>query len=208
MGQPATLVVDIETVGQDPDTIPARAREILLDVETEEERLRVLDCLGLDPCTGRIICIGVYWIELDKSRAYCHEDERELLANFWNDLGQIRPQKYVTFNGKSFDFPYINIRSAINGVPIPRDVVLDTRRFSTDRHFDVREVMTNYERYKKGTLEFFCEIFGVPSPKNGITGKNVGEYFKAGKLDEIAKYCLGDCKATGQLYLKLRNYYR
>ena len=208
MGQPATLVVDIETVGQDPDTIPARAREILLDVETEEERLRVLDCLGLDPCTGRIICIGVYWIELDKSRAYCHEDERELLANFWNDLGQIRPQKYVTFNGKSFDFPYINIRSAINGVPIPRDVVLDTRRFSTDRHFDVREVMTNYERYKKGTLEFFCEIFGVPSPKNGINGKNVGEYFKAGKLDEIAKYCLGDCKATGQLYLKLRNYYR
>ena len=208
MGQPATLVVDIETVGQDPDIIPARAREILLDVETEEERLRVLDCLGLDPCTGRIICIGVYWIELDKSRAYCHEDERELLANFWNDLGQIRPQKYVTFNGKSFDFPYINIRSAINGVPIPRDIVLDTRRFSTDRHFDVREVMTNYERYKKGTLEFFCEIFGVPSPKNGITGKNVGEYFKAGKLDEIAKYCLGDCKATGQLYLKLRNYYR
>ena len=208
MGQPATLVVDIETVGQDPETIPARAREILLDVETDEERTKVLDCLGLDPCTGRIICIGVYWIELDKSRAYCHDDERELLANFWNDMGQIRPQKYVTFNGKSFDFPYINIRSAINGVPVPRDVVLDTRRFSTERHFDVREVMTNYERYRKGTLEFFCEIFGVPSPKNGINGKNVGEYFKAGKLDEIAKYCLGDCKATGQLYLKLRNYYR
>jgi DNA polymerase elongation subunit (family B) len=208
MGQPATLVVDIETVGQDPETIPVRAREILLDVETDEERSKVLDCLGLDPCTGRIICIGVYWIELDKSRAYCHDDERELLANFWNDMGQIRPQKYVTFNGKSFDFPYINIRSAINGVPVPRDVVLDTRRFSTERHFDVREVMTNYERYRKGTLEFFCEIFGVPSPKNGINGKNVGEYFKAGKLDEIAKYCLGDCKATGQLYLKLRNYYR
>jgi DNA polymerase elongation subunit (family B) len=208
MGQPATLVVDIETVGQDPETIPVRAREILLDVETDEERSKVLDCLGLDPCTGRIICIGVYWIELDKSRAYCHDDERELLATFWNDMGQIRPQKYVTFNGKSFDFPYINIRSAINGVPVPRDVVLDTRRFSTERHFDVREVMTNYERYRKGTLEFFCEIFGVPSPKNGINGKNVGEYFKAGKLDEIAKYCLGDCKATGQLYLKLRNYYR
>ena len=73
---------------------------------------------------------------------------------------------------------------------------------------DVREIITNYERYRKGTLEFFCEIFGVPSPKSDITGKNVGEYFKAGKLDEIAKYCLGDCKATGQLYLKLRNYYR
>jgi DNA polymerase elongation subunit (family B) len=208
MGQPATLVVDIETVGQDQESIPARAREILLDVETDEDRQKVLDCLGLDPCTGRIICIGVHWIELDRSRAYSQPDERELLANFWNDIGQIRPQRYVTFNGKSFDFPYINIRSAIHGVPIPRDTVLDTRRFSTDRHFDVREVVTNYERYRKGTLEFFCEIFGVPSPKNGINGKNVGEYFKAGRLEEIARYCLADCKATAELYMKLKNYYR
>src|SRR5687767_11159085 len=113
MSQPTTLVVDIETVGQDPDGIPARAREILLDVETDEDRQRVLDCLGLDPCTGRIICIGVYWLELDRVRAYCQADERELLANFWADLGQIRPYRFVTFNGKSFDFPFINIRSAI-----------------------------------------------------------------------------------------------
>lgn len=208
MGQLATLVVDIETVGQDLESISPRAREILLDVETEEDRQKVLENLGLDPCTGRIICIGVHWIELDKSRAYVHAEERELLASFWNDLGQIRPQRYVTFNGKSFDFPYINIRSAIHGVPIPRDLVLDTRRYSTERHFDVREVITNYERYRKGTLEFFCEIFGVPSPKDGISGRNVGEYFKAGKLDDIARYCLGDCKATSELFLKLKHYYR
>ena len=57
-------------------------------------------------------------------------------------------------------------------------------------------------------LLFLESWFGVPSPKTGITGKNVSEYFKAGKLDEIAKYCLGDCKATGQLFQKLKNYYR
>ena len=208
MSQPATLVVDIETVGQDLEQIPARAREILLNVETEEDRKRVLDHLGLDPCTGRIICIGVYWIELDKARAYCQADERELLANFWADLGQIRPYRFVTFNGKSFDFPYINIRSAIMEVPIPRDVQLDTRRFSTERHFDVREALTNYERYKKGTLEFFCEIFGVPSPKNGIDGSKVGDFFKAGRLEEIAHYCLADCRATAALYERLKMYYR
>src|SRR2546423_835451 len=103
MGQPSTLVIDIETVGQDPDGIPTRAREILLDV---------------------------------------------------------------------------------------------------------REVLTNFERYKKGTLEFFCEIFGVNSPKNGINGSKVGDYFKQGRLDEIAHYCLADCKATGELYQRLKNYYR
>ena len=63
MGQPATLVIDIETVGQAPELISPRAREILLDVDTDDDRQKVLECLGLDPCTGRIICIGVYWLE-------------------------------------------------------------------------------------------------------------------------------------------------
>jgi len=83
MGQPATLVIDIETVGQDLDTISARAREILLDsgtAGTEEDRQKILDGLGLDPCTGRIICIGLHWMELDRSRVYCQDEERELLA--------------------------------------------------------------------------------------------------------------------------------
>jgi DNA polymerase elongation subunit (family B) len=208
MSQPATLVVDIETVGQSLEGLSARAQEILLDVATDEDRLRILDNMGLDPCTGRIICIGVHWIELDRSRAYCQPDERELLSNFWSDIGQIRPQRFITFNGKSFDFPYINVRSAIGGVAIPRDVYLDLRRYSTERHFDVREVLTNYERYRKGTLEFFCEIFGVVSSKSGMSGKDVGGYYKAGRLDEIAQYCLADCRATGELYLKLKNYYR
>ena len=202
------MIVDIETVGQDVDSIPPRALEILLPADDEEERQRVLERLGLDPCTGRIICIGVYWLEVDRSRAYCQSDERELLANFWSDLGQIRPTRFVTFNGKSFDFPYINVRSAILEVPIPREILLDTRRFSTDRHFDVREALTNYDRYRKGTLEFFCEIFGVPSPKDGIDGSKVGDYFKQGRLDEIAHYCLADCKATAELYQRLRHYYR
>src|SRR5262245_62602165 len=109
MGQPATLVVDIETVGQEPERISARAREILLDVDTDDDRQKVLDCLGLDPCTGRIICIGVYWLELDRSRAYCQPDERELLGNFWSDVGKICLQSFVIFNGKSFDFLFINI---------------------------------------------------------------------------------------------------
>jgi hypothetical protein len=63
----------------------------------------------------------------------------------------------VTFNGKSFDFPYINIRSAILGIPVPR---------TFSRHPDFQriailmsaEVLTNFNPYKKGTLEFFCEI--------------------------------------------------
>ena len=209
MASHSTLVVDIETVAQDTGSIPPRALEILMaKAEDEAAREAIAERMGLDPCTGRIVCIGVYWIEMDRSRAYCQSDERELLSNFWSDLVQIRPTRFITFNGKSFDFPYINIRSAILGVMAPRDLLLDTRRFATDRHFDVREALTNYDRYKKGTLEFFCQIFGVASPKDGMDGSMVGEYFRQGRLDEIAEYCLADCKATGELYRKIRHYHR
>jgi DNA polymerase elongation subunit (family B) len=209
MSVSTTVIVDIETVAQDKNQIPERALEILLrDIESDEERGDVEDRFGLDPCTGRIVCIGVHWLEVDRSRAYYDTEEIELLANFWSDLAQIRPTRFVTFNGKSFDFPYINVRSAILGVPSPRDILLDTRRFATDRHFDVREALTNYDRYRKGTLEFFCEIFGVPSPKNGIDGSKVGAYFAQGRVEEIARYCLGDCKATAELYRKIRPYFR
>ena len=204
-----TVVVDIETVPQAEGSISTRALEILFrNVESDEEREEMEGRFALDPCTGRIVCIGVHWIEVDRSRAYYGPEEVELLANFWSDLSQIRPTRFVTFNGKSFDFPYINVRSAILGVPSPRDIILDTRRFATDKHFDVREALTNYDRYKKGTLEFFCEIFGVPSPKDGIDGSKVGEYFDQGRIEEIAKYCLGDCRATGELYRKIRPYFR
>ncbi len=209
MASRSTLVVDIETVGQDPDAISPRALEILTAGAADDAaREAVLERMGLDPSTGRIVCIGVHWIEVDRSRAYCQSDEMELLSNFWSDLAQIRPTRFVTFNGKSFDFPFINIRSAILGVPIPRDLLLDTRRFSTDRHFDVREVLTNFDRYKKGTLEYFCQVFGVASPKDGMDGSQVEAYFKQGRLDEIARYCLDDCRATGELYRRLRPYYR
>jgi DNA polymerase elongation subunit (family B) len=208
MANYTTLIVDIETVGQDIESISPRAREILLNVADDEARDRVLNTLGLDPCTGKIICIGVYWMELDRERAYCQSDELELLANFWADLVQIRPSRFVTFNGKSFDFPYINVRSAILGVPAPRNLHLDLRRFATDRHVDVRETLTNFDRYKRGTLEYFCEIFGVTSPKDGIDGSKVGECYEQGRLDEIAHYCLADCKATAELYRRIRPYYR
>lgn len=209
MPTPTTVVVDIETVGQDSGRLPPRALEILLrDAQTEEDREQIESRFALDPSTGSIVCIGVYWIEVERSRAYCLGDEVELLSSFWSDLAQIRPTRFVTFNGKSFDFPYIIVRSAILGVPSPRNITLDTRRFATDRHFDVREALTNYDRYRKGTLEYFCEIFGVPSPKGGLDGSRVGEYFSEGRLGEIAEYCLADCRATAELYRRIRPYFR
>lgn len=208
------LVVDIETVGRSEEEIPPRALEILFrslrqpeasEEEIEARRREAIDRFGLDPTTGRIVCIGLLDLETSRSEAYSGTDERGLLASFWQFLDRRRPEVFITFNGKSFDFPFINIRSAILGVA--PTLPLPTRRYSTQPHFDVREVLAGNERHRRGTLDYFCAIFGIPSPKAALDGTQIGDAFRAGRHEEIGAYCLEDCRATAALYERLEPFF-
>ena len=132
-------------------------------------------------------------------------EEKSLLASFWEILERARYDLFVTFNGKSFDFPFINIRSAI--LEVPPTMVLPIRPFTLRPHFDVREVLAGNERHRRGSLDYFCAIFGIPSPKEHMNGAAVGEAYKQGRLEDIAQYCLADCRATGALYERIKPYY-
>jgi DNA polymerase elongation subunit (family B) len=208
------LVVDIETVGQAPDEIPARALDYLFrsvsrdnpsEDEVEARRRELVERFGLDPTTGRVICIGLVETESGEEKALSHRDEGRLLSSFWQFLEDEKPGRFVTFNGKSFDFPYINIRSAI--LEVPPTMVLPTGRYTTHPHFDVREVLAGYERHRRGNLDYFCAVFGIPSPKENLSGAEVGRAYREGRLDEIASYCLADCRATAALYERLQAYW-
>ena len=46
----------------------------------------------------------------------------------------------------------------------------------------------------------WCKTFGIKSPKeSGVTGDEVGELFKKGRYLDIARYCVGDLRATREL---------
>ena len=132
------LVINIETVGQGQADIPPRALDILFrslrhqeggEEEIEARKKEMVDRFGLDPTTGRIVCIGLLDAESETKEAYYGTDERVLLTTFWEYLDRTQPDLFITFNGKSFDFPYINIRSAI--LEISPSVPLPTRRYTT-----------------------------------------------------------------------------
>jgi hypothetical protein len=60
---------------------------------------------------------------------------------------------------------------------------------------------------KKPNLHLVARAFGVKSPKeSGITGEDVGRLFKEGKYLEIAKYNVGDLKATREIFLIWEKY--
>jgi hypothetical protein len=55
----------------------------------------------------------------------------------------------------------------------------------------------------------WCRAFGIKSPKEGgITGYEVKDLFKAGRDIDIAKYCVGDLRATKELLTYWENYIR
>ena len=208
------LVVDIETVGLDEDQIPARALEILFgslchpdagEDAFEERRREAVERFGLDPTTGRIVCIGLLDVESTCKEAYYGTDEKMLLTSFWEYLARTQPELFVTFNGKSFDFPYIIIRSAI--LELMPSMALPIQRYTTRPHFDVREVLAGNDRHRRGTLDYFCAVFGIPSPKSGLDGSRIGDAFRAGRHEEIGRYCLADCQATAALYERVRPFY-
>src|SRR3989344_2226718 len=138
------LVFDIETVGEDFDAMDEKTQDIVTrwikkESNSDEEYKIALeelkDGLGFSPLTGEIVAIAMIDVELNKSAVYyqspgvAQEDyekdgavframtEKEMLEKFWD--GARKYHQFITFNGRAFDVPFMNVRSAIHGIRPP-----------------------------------------------------------------------------------------
>ncbi len=224
-----TIAFDMETVGHEWDLLDeptqkyllgraARksAREGLKDEEVDE---LAHNTLSLSPGTGRIIVIALVnldsgqgallyegdtgWIDTDGPVRIFRGTEQRMLQEFWQLIE--RYGRVVTYNGRNFDLPFAYIRSAIHNVKPTRNLL--GNRYSIAEHCDLSEVLTFFgAAQERFSLDYWCRRFGLHSPKSeGIDGSQVGEFYRAGRLHEIAKYCQRDAEATGQLYRKLEH---
>jgi len=217
------LVIDIETVGTPWEEHDAYVREYLIkgmsEAEAEEEKRRG----ALSPFTGRIVAIGVVNAETGRScamyevpgqtevitrkegtRTLISGSERQILEKFWDYLD--KDDRFISFNGRQFDGPFLMIRSAIRGVVPKRDLVGNRYRFHPN--CDLREVLnfngTLNPRQTRFNLDLACKTFGIISSKTeGMDGRAVQTLYNAGRYEDIAVYCLEDVRATCELYLKL-----
>ena len=217
------LVIDIETVGIPWENHDPYVREYLIkgmnDAEAEEETRRG----ALSPFTGRIVAIGVVNAETGRScalfevpdqkelitkkdglRTLISGSEKAILEKFWTFLSP--GDRFISFNGRQFDGPFLMIRSAIHGVPPKRDLVGNRYRFHPN--CDLREVLnfngTINSRQMRFNLDLACKTFGITSSKGeGMDGRAVESMYRAGRYEDIATYCLEDVRATCELYLKL-----
>jgi len=228
LSQKKKLVFDIETIGVDFDALDKISQEYLLKfAEDEEEKAEAKDRLSFSPLTGEIVAIGVLNPDTNKGKIYVRTEknigadkleegidtetgtEKQILEKFWEDVKHYN--YFISFNGRSFDVPFLLIRSAILGVKPTKDLMsnryLSSQKFGAT-HIDLFDQLTFYGAVrKKFNLHFWTKAFGIKSPKeDGITGDDVGRLYKEGKFLEIAKYNLGDLRATKELYDKWHTY--
>lgn len=210
------IVFDIETVGVDFETLDEKSQEYLLKyAENDEEKEEIkTKRLSLYPFTGEVVAIGMYNPDTEKGAMYFQAPdeeiksfvkdnveysvgtEKEILEKFWANVKNYG--QFVTFNGRGFDCPYLMMRSAILGVKPTRNL-MPNRYWST--HIDLLDQLTFYGAFRKFNLDFYTKSFGIKSPKDGgMTGLDVKPFFQKKKYKEIAEYCVGDVKATAELY--------
>ncbi len=216
----ATVVLDIETAGHPWDSLDdAQKTYLQKNARTEEERARLPESLSLWPFTGKVIVVamlnpesqrGSIWYEKGDGRdeetsqdgrfRFVGDTEPVFLAEFWKTMRRF--QRFVTFNGRRFDGPFLMLRSAALGVPATRNLV--GYRYTLRPHTDLLEAITFFGASRKWNLDFACKALGVESPKEqGMDGFSVGPFYRAGRIREIANYCRRDVEATAGLFRKL-----
>jgi len=169
---------------------------------------------SIEPSLAKICLIGIKtenWEEMIYSFDVKtgKTNEAEILNRFWyiaNALTQLQPKfQFVTFNGLPFDFPMIEVRSSIIGVPF---FDLPKIRYRTDKHFDIRMVLSNWNVFGLGNVDFWCNIYGIPlepefSGKKIIEGKDLSYAYLQGDMEGIVEHCRDDLRKEEALYLKL-----
>jgi len=217
------LVIDIETVGIPWEELDPYVREYLIKGLSDGDAEETRRAGGLSPFRGKIVAIGVINIEDGRScalyevpgqteivyeragaRTYISGTEKQILERFWSFFEN--DSRFISFNGRQFDGPFLMIRSAIHGVTPKRDLV--GYRYGFHPNCDLREALnffgTTNNRQFKFNLDLACKTFGVETSKGeGMDGRSVETKYLAGRHREIADYCLDDVRATAELYERL-----
>lgn len=217
------LVIDIETVGTPWEELDPYVREYTIKGLSEGDAEEARRAGGLSPFRGKIVAIGVVnigdgrscvlyevpgqtdlRIEKVGTRTYISGSEKQILEKFWEFFEG--DSRFISFNGRQFDGPFLMIRSAINGIVPKRDLV--GYRYGFHPNCDLREALNFFgtvnSRQFKFNLDLACKAFGVETSKSeGIDGRSVETWYRAGRHREIADYCLDDVRATGELYEKI-----
>lgn len=218
---PCYLVFDIEThvdkelvkAVYDPENV------LTLEQAYDKARDRILEASGQQsdffPLPYHVpIAIALLQVEADYRirNLVCFGADRytecEILTRFWQVFEQC--QTLVTFNGRGFDLPVLELRSLKYGLSLPRYFAAGQERatfrgsrYSDLYHFDLCDFLGNFgAASRRGSLDALAKLIGLPG-KYTIAGEDVEYLHRQGRQKEINQYCLTDALQTYLLFLRV-----
>ncbi len=210
------LFLDIETVSQvsDFDELSERKQNLWekksVQWRKELSAEEAYEKAAIYAEFGKIICISAGFIHNEKLhiKSFFGHNEADILTQFKVSLekfSQKRKVQLCAHNGKEFDFPYLCRRMLINDIVLPELLQLQGKKPWEVPFLDTLELW-RFGDYKNYTsLDLLCEVFDIPTPKDGIDGSQVGKvYWEEQDLERIVKYCEADVVALTQLYLRMQ----
>lgn len=223
-GKPGYLIFDIETI---PDgQLIADTKYPGLNLTAQEAVIRAQDdaratsSSGSDflPLTYHVpvaICVLKVGTDFKLQSLVCLDHPlfrpQEIVAQFWKGAEHYKA-KLVSFNGRTFDIPVLELAAFRYGIQIPWHFKGDPKGYKeksprnrySELHLDLFEFFSNYNAYRlAGGLNLLSKLIGIPG-KFEMSGANVYSMIQAGNYAAVNEYCSFDVLDTYFVLLRSR----
>jgi predicted PolB exonuclease-like 3'-5' exonuclease len=215
--EPAYLIVDTESV---PDgrllgkvKYPDQPLSDEQAVEKAQAEAREQSRTGSDfipvsfqiPVSVCVIRVGADWM-LQKITCLGAPDYRphDIVKQFWQGMAHFKRAKLVTYNGRGFDLPLLELAAFRYRESCGKAYYAASRKRFDSNHLDLLDWFNNGGAVRHaGGLNLLAKILGKPG-KMGVSGDQVYEMHRAGKLRDINDYCMFDTLDTYFVFLRTR----
>ncbi len=134
-----------------------------------------------------------------------------ITRHFWHGWNVYSRPTLVSFNGRSYDIPVLELAAYRYGYSVPAWFNIDARtyeqarnRYNSLAHLDLLDLMSNFGASRiSGGLNLLANLIGKPG-KSGVDGSQVQGMYEAGKISEINDYCRCDVLDTYFVFLRTR----
>lgn len=130
---------------------------------------------------------------------------------FWRGWEYYKRPTLVSFNGRTFDIPLLELAAFRYGLSLPQwfNIASPTyeqsrNRYNINAHIDLQELVTNFGSSRfSGGLHLAANLLGKPG-KMDVEGHMVQDLYNEGKVAEINDYCRCDVLDTYFVFLRTR----
>ncbi len=176
--------------------------------------------------TGRDILPPTYMLPVSVAVAKVAQDYRMLdlavlddpgfrphviTRGFWQGWRHYGRPTLVTFNGRGYDLPVLELAAYRYGYPLPDWFNVDDRtydqarnRYNSKAHLDLLDLFSNFGASRiSGGLNLLANLIGKPG-KTEMDGSKVQDLYDAGGVKAVNDYCRCDVLDTYFVFLRSR----